>query len=287
MAMSKPARAYAASGQLDRIYPSLQRIPIVGSTVIPDPEQVLRLRPDAVFVYAGQDDVLKKTGLPGVIATTANPKDPIGSRKRIWRAMGGAVGNGARVAALLDRYAAKIAALHKCLPQDKTRRRRVVYVHANQGDWMVTNDNYYMAYKMELAGAENLSKSSRISAKADLEQLMVMDPDVILFASNTDDKTTLQEIVGRPEFEALRAVRERRIYKFPEHSFMNELVEDPILLTWMAEIFYPDTMPRRLREKYKETYQEIYHYAISDDEIDKAIYLEENRHSAGYERFVR
>ena len=40
-------------------------------------------------------------------------------------------------------------------------------------------------------------------------------------------------------------------------------------------------MPRRLRDEYRETYQEVYHYAISDDEIDRAIYLDENHHSAG------
>jgi len=46
-------------------------------------------------------------------------------------------------------------------------------------------------------------------------------------------------------------------------------------------------MPRRLRAEYKETYQEVLHYALSDDDIDRAIYLNENSHSAGYERFMR
>jgi iron complex transport system substrate-binding protein len=68
---------------------------------------------------------------------------------------------------------------------------------------------------------------------------------------------------------------------------MNEPVEDPLLLGWMAEVFYPDIMPRNLRDEYKESYQEVYHYSISDDEIEKAIYLVENRRSAGYERFER
>jgi iron complex transport system substrate-binding protein len=108
-----------------------------------------------------------------------------------------------------------------------------------------------------------------------------------MFAANPGDRTTMKEIADRPEFQSLRAVRERRIYKLPEHTNMNELVEDPLLLTWMAELFYPDAMPRQLRDEYKETFQEVYHYSVSDDEIDKVIYLEENRHSAGYERFVR
>ena len=55
----------------------------------------------------------------------------------------------------------------------------------------------------------------------------------------------------------------------------------------MAEVFYSDIMSHKLREEYRETYQEVYHYAISDDEIDKLLSPEENRHSAGYDLFVR
>jgi iron complex transport system substrate-binding protein len=287
VAVSKPAKEWAEAGLLNKIYPALGRIPVVGSLVIPDPEQVLRLWPDAVFVNVGQGDLLKKTGLPGLVEIKIDAKNPIKSREIIWRQMGEVAGRGARAAFLLDRYAAKLAALRRQLSSDTARHVRVAFIHANNGEWWTTNRNYYFAYKLGLIGAMNVSEDFKLTTKADLEQLLRSAPDVIFFGTNPGDHTTLKEIAGRPEFQALQAVRERRIYKLPDHSFMNEPVEDPVLLSWMAEIFYPDVMPRALRNEYKKTYRDIYHYNISDDEIDKALYLGENRNSAGYERFVR
>jgi iron complex transport system substrate-binding protein len=140
---------------------------------------------------------------------------------------------------------------------------------------------------LELAGGQNVTRDFKFTGWGDVEQLLLADPGIILFGFYPDDHTTMRQITDRPEFRPLRAVREGRIYRLPADTFMNEPVEDPLLLMWMAEVFYPDIMPRRLREEYKETYREVYHYAISDDEIDKAIYLEENRLSAGYDRFAR
>ncbi len=64
-------------------------------------------------------------------------------------------------------------------------------------------------------------------------------------------------------------------------------MDEPLLQLWMAELLYPNELSETLREQFKATYQEIYHYAISDDDIDKAVFLKENISSAGYERFVR
>jgi iron complex transport system substrate-binding protein len=286
LAVSAPAREWATDGLLNHVYPALERIPVACKTANPDPEQVLRLRPDAVFVYTMQADVLKKTGLP-VVEIMNDPKNPIGSREKVWRQMGQIAGKSSRMTALLNGYAAKREALKRQLDLDVTRKVRVAYLHVNNGDWYTTNSNYYIAYKLELAGARNVFKDFRFTAKGDLEQLLLADPDIILFAVNPNDRTIMGQVGGWPEFQSLRAIRQGRVYRLPLHTYMNELVEDRMLLTWMAEVFYPDAMPRRLRDEYKETYREVYHYAISDDEIDKAIYLEENRLSAGYDRFAR
>jgi ABC-type Fe3+-hydroxamate transport system substrate-binding protein len=287
LAVSKPALEWVVEEPMNRIYPFLEHIPIVGTNYVPDPEQVLWLQPDAVWVNLWQAGLLKKVGIPGIIEVKYDLQNPIQSREEMWAMIGNATGKSGRSKTLAERYTSRKKALHKQLPSDAKRQVRVAYVHVYNGEWWTTNSTYYIAYKLELAGAQNIGKDLKFTAKADLEQLLLLDPDVLLFAANPGDNTTLREITGRPEFQALRAVRERRIYKFLQHSYMNEPVEDPLLLMWMAEIFYPDVMPRRLRDEFKETYWDVYHYPISDDEIDKAIYWEENRFSAGYERFER
>lgn len=284
-AVSLVARQRATDGVLDHVYPALRHVPVSGITVTPDPEQILHLKPDVLFVDARDAHLLKELGLPGLMEISWDSQNPIQSRNKMWRQMGGAAGKSGRAAALMERYSTEAEALTTRLPVG--RQPRVLYVHLQDGSWFTTNGDYYISYKLEMVGAVNVSKDLKVTSQADLEQLLLLDPDIILFAANAGDATTVREVARRPEFQSLRAVRGRRIYKLPEHTYMNEPVEDPLLLTWMAEVFYPDVMPRRLREEYKETYQEVYHYSITDDEIDKAIYLEENRHSAGYERFMR
>jgi iron complex transport system substrate-binding protein len=287
VAVARFSREWATDGLLNRIYPDLERLPLTDNSAMPDPEQMLYLRADVIFAWRGPADFFKATGLPGLIELWIDDKEPVRSREKVWRDMGEAAGKSARVTALLDKWAAKRAALKMALPQDAARQVRVALVHAYNEEWYTTNSNYYIAYKLELAGARNATGDFKFTGKADLEQFLLADPDTILFGFVPEDRTTMRQITDRPEFQSLRAVREGRVYRLPQHTYMNEPVEDRLLLTWMAEVFYPDIMPHKLRDEYKETYREVYHYAISDDEIDKAIYLEENRSSAGYGRFAR
>ena len=287
VAVSKFSREWATDGLLNRVYPELERLPLTGNSPFPDPEQMLYLRADVVFAWRGPADVFKNTGLPGLVELWIDDKDPIQSRENVWREMGEAAGKGARVTVLLEKWAAKRVALKTALPRDAAPQVRAAWVHVYDGEWYTTSGDGFIAYKLELAGARNVMKRFKFGGKADLEQLLLADPDVVLLGINPDDHTTMSQITDRPELRSLRAVRDRRIYRLPLHTYMNEPVEDRMLLTWMAEVFYPDIMPRTVREEYREVYEEVYRYAISDDEIDRAIYLGENRLSAGYDRFVR
>lgn len=287
LAISEFAQDWVEGGLLKRIYPAINRMPLTGYSNIPDPEQMLYLQADAIFTWHGAGNALKSVEPSRTIELWVDPKDPIGSREKSWRDMAKVAGKNARVEALLRKWAEKRAALKTALPQDPARQVRVALVNVNNGDWFTTNSQDFMAFTLGLAGAQNVMKRFKFGSKGDLEQLLLADPDVILFNLNPDDHSTARQFIDQPELRSLRAVREGRAYRVPLHTLMNELVEDRIILTWMAEVFYPDIMPRRLREEYRETYREVYGYSISEDEIDRAVYLGENLPSAGYKRFER
>ncbi len=52
-------------------------------------------------------------------------------------------------------------------------------------------------------------------------------------------------------------------------------------------MLYPLDASCSLREVYRQEYRDIYDYALSENEIDAALHLQQNRQSAGYERFER
>jgi iron complex transport system substrate-binding protein len=290
LAISGFASKWVGEGMLDRIYPEVKQIPHADELGVPDPELLLYLHADVVFTWSNRAQMAKEIGLPGVIELWVDSNDPIGSRQRFWRLMGQVSGQDARAIAILDKWAAKRAALRESVPQNPAQQVKVAWIHVDRGDWYMTNMQFWNAYKLDSAGAQNAGKGFETMGVYDMEELLQADPDVILFEfqePNHDAPTALNDILSRPGFQSLRAVRDRRIYKVPQHNITNEPFEDLLVLTWMAEVFYPNVMPHRLREEYKQDYWDVYHYAISDDEIDKAIYLDDNRQSAGYKRFER
>src|SRR5208282_1491589 len=115
--------------------------------------------------------ILKKAGQPGLVEIQLDPKNPIQSRERIWSKMGKAAGKDGRVKALSDKWAAKRAALKMQLSLGARRQLRVAYVPIFRGDWMTTNNKYFLAYKLGLVGAQDASKDLIFLSKADLEQL--------------------------------------------------------------------------------------------------------------------
>ena len=54
---------------------------------------------------------------------------------------------------------------------------------------------------------------------------------------------------------------------------------------WLAELLHPQTTAPQFRSLFQETYRAVYRYALSNSEIDDAIYMSANEKSAGYERF--
>jgi iron complex transport system substrate-binding protein len=286
-AISRFASKWVGESMLDRIYPEVKKLPLADEMGVPDPELLLYLHADVVFTWGTAGQMAKEMGLPGVIELWIDSNDPIGSREKFSHVMGQVSGQDARATAILDKWAAKRAALKASLPQNPAQQVKVAWIYADRGDWGTTNSQYWSAYRLDLAGAQNVGKGFMTVGVYDVEEFLQTDPDVILFDTNHDDPTPLGDILVRPEFQSLRAVRERRIYKVPQHNVTNEPFDDQLLLTWMAEVFYSNAMPQHLRDEYKQDYWDVYHYAISDDEIDKAIYLKDNWQAAGYGRFSR
>jgi iron complex transport system substrate-binding protein len=260
--ISQNAKAEADDGRLSRLYPDVQRLPIINETWSPGLETLLLLHSDAVVAWAFTAQGAKDLNPYGVIGLfwKTGQRDPIGDREYIWRVYGKVSGHEDRVEYLLNKWAARRAVIKASIPQNPAQQAKVAWIKLDRGNWSTLAGPLAQFYRARLAGARSVGSG---------------------FAS------AMSDIVSRPEFRALRAVREKRFYREPMHAESNEPFEDLMLLTWMAQIFYPDAKLPRLRDEYKQQYWDVYHYAISDDEIDKIIYLNENSHSAGYERFSR
>lgn len=293
-AASPVALEQARGEMLDKIYPEMREIralSTLGKSAAPaDPEQVLAEKPGAVLAWAEQSDGLKKAGLP-TVEIRLGGKDQARSRERLWHLFEDLTAQRRRGEFLLQRSARKTAEIRGLVPAPPAPRPRVALLYRlGNGAIGLGGRSYNLSDRLAMTGAVNVAQGPSVPGAVNLETLLALDPDVLFINSAPGDDLP-DEVRRRPGWSALRAVRTGRVYKLPSFAFLNAVtnapVEDPMLVLWMEELLYPDSMPHRLRQEFRETFAEVYGYAIAEDEIDRVIYYEPNQHSAAYGRFAR
>ncbi|HEY3309117.1 MAG TPA: ABC transporter substrate-binding protein [Desulfuromonadaceae bacterium] len=291
LAVSNFMHKEVANGLLGRIYPASMNIPTAltsgSNTAIPgDTEQLLLLRPDAVFSWAHMSEPLKQAGLPVVEEKLGDSEQNTIS---LWRLIATVAGKYDRGERLVSRYFEKRDAVERGVAGlNAVEKPTAVFMWVNDFTSMfVAVGNSAFSRGLQIAGAKNLAAEFKLS-RLNLEQLLMLNPDVIFLHGTFGKEQTPQFFYDQPELQLLSAVKNKRVYKSPiGGSRMEGLVDEPLLQSWMAELLYPDRLPNKFRDECKETYREVYRYDLSDNEIDKAIFLQENLSSKGYNRFVR
>jgi iron complex transport system substrate-binding protein len=273
------------SGLLGHVYPELYTHKIATSLFPFDAEKILTYHSDAVITWSEVSEQLRTVGMVQTENMRYDKENRMESEMENWRMMGRVADKEQRANALVDRYRLRFKDITDELPRTDGYSPRIVILVNNVGAgiWMPDND-YYLMYIVKAAGAHNAIKRF-FRGLFDMEQIIKADPDIILINSVPGDNYYPENLYAQPEWQTLRAVRERKVYKMPIWSYMGGPVEDALLLQWFAEVFYPDSFPHQVRQKYRDDYLEAYHYRLSDAEIDSALFVQENKQSLHYDRF--
>jgi iron complex transport system substrate-binding protein len=277
---------------IGHVYPALRGIPPVatvprGTTFPSDPEQVLLMQPDAVLIWRRTGDTLERSGLPVLEITSLFPGK---EAQRVWAMMAQLTMQEDRGDRLLQRYREtdrRILDEVNNMPQ-RPKPRILMMWHNDPLVFYVARSSFPPASDIERLGAINLATVNKIG-RIDVEGLLALDADIIFLnaiASITEEPHTFYD---QPIFQSMKSVRNRRIYKLPLTGNRMEGIspDHDLYLEWIAEVLYPDRIPVRLRDMFKSIYQDVYHYSISDVEIDDALFVRENSASAAAERFAR
>ena len=206
----------------------------------------------------------------------------------LYRLLGLMSGKSERGAKLIEHYGKKCDEVaRKVASLGAMKKPTALFLWMiSPGSIYVANGDSYYSRALRVAGAQNLGREYK--AGIDLEQLLLLNPDVIFLGCTFGLIEEPEFFYDQPRWQLLSAVKNRRVYKQPMGSArMTGPVDEPLLQLWMAEILYPNEVSKMFRKEFKAAYREVYHYSLSDDEIDRNIFLGENRFSVGYERFVR
>lgn len=104
-----------------------------------------------------------------------------------------------------------------------------------------------------------------------MEQLLVWDPDVILFAAGSIYDTAAED----PAWNALTAIREGRYYEIPTEPY-NWLGRPPgpnrmIGIRWLGNLLYPELFDHDMEQEIRTYFQLFYHYDLSGQEVQSLL----------------
>ena len=124
---------------------------------------------------------------------------------------------------------------------------------------------------IEVAGATNAIVVPEVSNAGggntiSMEQLMLFDPDVILFSSGGPYET----VGSDPLWSGLSAIENGRYYEIPfgpYHFIANPpSVNQVIGIKWLGNLLYPDLYPYDITAELQEFYSLFWHYELSAEE---------------------
>ncbi len=270
------------------LYNSVLRLPLTAMTVDPgDPEIYLKLQPDAVFSWAYFSGSLRQVGLSSLIEMRFSNGEQKNTKEKL-RLIAAVAGKSRHTEQLLEQWSQQLQTLEQQIELAHPPVTRVAILNGSKNTWWVAGGKgFYLNGSLAFAGARNAAEAQAVerSASNTLESLIQLDPDVILLNTEPAEGAPI-DLYSAPGYEVLRAVRARRVYVMP-HAEDCELVDDPVRLDWMAEIFHPDAMQPALRSLARIAFRRTYNYEISDSQLDSILRMTENRGSAGYARFAR
>jgi len=256
---------------------------------VPNVEEMVRLKPDIVFQWgnrgAGIIDPIKNAGLKVALVKYGDQQ----ALEIMLAAFGAVSGHDEKAAGIIAWHRETLEMLKKetasLAEEDKPR---VMYFIRALSELKVAGGDTYHSLCIDIAGGRNPAAGISDYKVVNPEQIIAWDPEVI-FLNNFEPKLTPQDVYHHPLLAGVSAIKNRRVYKAPLGGYRwdppNQ--ESPLMWKWLAMVFYPDKFRWDLRRELKDRYDFLYHYQVSEEEIDAIFRMDIHKDSAHYDQFAR
>ena len=136
-----------------------------------------------------------------------------------------------------------------------------------------------------LSGARNLAADDTGEwwRTVDAEQLLVWNPAIIVIPAYATELKPA-DFYGNAVLANLDAVKNKRVYKFPQFNRSPDAAEIYLSDDWLARVANPARFSdaEEFRDTVKDGYKLIYQKDLTDEQIRFILELEQNKDSAGY-----
>ena len=229
------------------------------------PEVVLDIGEPKKTMAQDLDALTEQTGIPFIHIDAT-----VAAAPEAYRTLGGLLGREAqaeKLAVWCETAYAEIVNLMARVDADGARKS-LVYCLGDKGVNVIAKGSYH-AETINLM-SDNLAVveevvSSGAGNEVDLEQLLLWDPDVLIFAPDS----CYAEIDGAAQWQSLGAVARGTFYKTPvgPYGWLSSppAVQRYLGMLWLGELLYPDYTAYDLKAKVTEYYRLFYGCDLTDE----------------------
>ncbi|MDD3372570.1 MAG: ABC transporter substrate-binding protein [Methanoculleus bourgensis] len=233
---------------------------------------------------ADLDDIQAKTNVPFAFITQNKLEDIPGSYVKL----GELLSRPERGQELSDYVSALLAEFDSGMKKVGDNKKSLIYVTAIDGNSvsMVGSGSYHAEVIDYLANnlAKPAASSSGTGDGYTMEGILQMDPDYII-VGYTDGHAYYNEIMTKPMWQSLSAVKEGNVYEAPygPYNWMGgpPSVQRLLSMIWLGNLMYPDVFDYTIDDRVKEFYSLFFRYDLTDAELgDLMVYAKPGTASA-------
>ena len=218
-------------------------------------------------IVSDLDALQEQTGIPFVhiTATTATMADAYTKLGELL--------NMPQEAKVLADYCAKVYARTTEIA-NTAEKANLIYCLGDTGLNVIAKGSYHAEVIDQLANnlAEVAEPSSKGSGnEVDLEQILLWNPDIILFAPGSIYAT----VGSDPAWQQVNAIKNGTYYEVPmgPYNWMGfpPSVQRYLGMMWMSQLLYPDTAQYDLYTEVAEYFKLFYHTDLTQDQYDALV----------------
>lgn len=276
VAMHPTSMSAAKNGLLSELYPEVININtsvMQGSEV--NLEALMSLKPDVVFVNAGNKRLIERleaAGLPALAVSTGKWDYNVLKTYENWIALLDQTfpGEGNASEALQKAHEVESFVLSRTRDLERKDRRRVLFLVQYDTKRIVTSGSrFFGQYWATAAGAVNVGEDVTLekgNALIDFERILAWNPDAVFLTNFTKAQPGDLLKSKYHDWSGVKAVKTGAVYKMPLGLYRSYTpsADSPMTLLWLAITLYPERFGDvDLPSEVKRFYHDVYGIEIS------------------------
>ena len=233
-------------------------------------EELLKLRPDVIFIYSTKDKEIEKMENAGlkVVALRSAELDSVKENLQIIAAVCQKEERGEQLVQYIDEGIEEVTS---CLADVSEEDKPTVVELYSDMNVSVKQYDHWMISSGAKNPAEDLTGKM---AEVDMEQMLLWNPDIIYITnfSPYQPEDLYNNTIEGHDWSTVKAVQEKKVYKYPlgMYRWFPPASDTPLVLKWMAQMNQPELFADvDMEEEVRAYYNEFYHVELTDEEIDQ------------------